>query len=95
MSVHVFAKMKVKEGTEDAVQASLRELVKASNAEAGCLSYAAYVSQQDSTVIRIKEEWADMEALQAHMSEPHFTKFGGQHANDFAEPLEVDLTQSL
>ena len=95
MSIHVFAKMKIKEGREGDVQASLRDLVAGSNAEEGCVSYQAFVSNQDPTVIRIKEEWASMEALQAHMQEPHFTSFGGNHANDFAEPLEVDVTQSL
>lgn len=95
MSIHVFAKMKIREGREEAVQAGVRDLVAGSQAEAGCVSYQAFVSNQDPTVIRVKEEWKNLDALQAHMQEPHFTSFGANHANDFAEPVEVDVTQSL
>lgn len=95
MSIHVFAKMTFKEGTEEAAHATIREMAAASSAEEGCISYVAYVSNNDPTVVRIKEEWAGMEALQAHMGQPHFTSFGEKHAGDFAGPLEVDVVQPL
>ena len=95
MSIHIFAKLQFKEGSEAAAHDTIRDLVAASNREEGCIAYAAFVSTNDPTVIRIKEEWASMEALQAHMQEPHFQELGTRHADDFAAPLEVDVTQSL
>ncbi len=95
MSVHIFVKLTIKADRAEAVQASLRELVAATQAEDGCLGYAAFASQNDPTVIRLKEEWRDMQALQAHMAAPHFQQFGEQHTPDMAEPMEADVVQSL
>lgn len=95
MSVHIFAKITVKEDRVEAVRAAMRALVTASQQEEGCLAYEAFVSQSDPTVIRVKEEYADMAAIQAHMAAPHFQKLVQDHADDFAAPLEADVLESL
>lgn len=95
MSVHIFVKLKITEGREAAVQAAMGDLIATTRAEDGCIGYDAFVSTQDPTVIRLKEEWRDMGALQAHMAAPHFQKFGSDHAGDMAEAMEADVVQEL
>jgi len=93
--LHVFAKIKVNQGQESALHAALKDLCAASRAEEGCIAYDAFVSRNDPTVVRIKECWKSGAALQEHMGMPHFLKFGGEFAEHFAEPLEVDLVEEI
>ena len=47
----------------------------ASRAEDGCDDYTFSVELNDPNVIRITEQWRDMDALAAHFASPHMAEF--------------------
>ena len=71
----IAVKWTIKEGDVDAVLESLRPLVEASRAEAGCLLYQAHRSADDPNVIFLYEQYVDETAYQAHADSEHFKKY--------------------
>ena len=51
------------------------EMMKATRAEDGCISYTFSVDLEDPGVFRIFEEWESPEALAAHFQAPHMATF--------------------
>lgn len=58
----------------DAVRAGLAELVAATRAEEGCLSYDAFESTAQPGVFVTIESWRSQEDLDAHMTTPHIAR---------------------
>jgi quinol monooxygenase YgiN len=58
----------------DAVRAGIAELVEATLAEDGCLSYEAFESTATPGVFVTVESWRSQEDLDAHMTTPHIAK---------------------
>lgn len=56
---------------------AIAELVPATLAEEGCLSYGFFTSPTDPGALRVVEEWADQAALDAHFAAPHMATFMG------------------
>jgi len=56
-------------------RAGITAMVKASNAEPGCILYAFSQDLGDPTIIRITEKWKDQAALDAHFATPHMATF--------------------
>lgn len=50
-------------------------MVKATNAEEGCLHYAFAQDISDPDLIRISERWSSQEALAAHSASAHMAEF--------------------
>jgi quinol monooxygenase YgiN len=55
--------------------ASMREMMRDSQAEAGCLCYRFTADLDIATRFHPIEEWTSEEALQAHLRTPHFATF--------------------
>ena len=51
-------------------------MARTSRAEDGCDAYDFGVDVEDAAVVRIFEQWASPEALEAHFATPHFAAFG-------------------
>ena len=58
----------------DAVRAGIAELVEATRAEDGCLSYEAFESTAQPGVYVTIESWRSQDDLDAHMTTPHIAK---------------------
>ena len=58
--------------------AALQPLVTATRAEAGNVSYGFYADPFEAGTYRIFEEWADQDAVDAHMGSDHMAAFMGQ-----------------
>jgi len=52
------------------------EMARRSRDEDGCDAYDFGIDIEDAAVVRVFEEWASSEALEAHFATPHFADFG-------------------
>jgi quinol monooxygenase YgiN len=69
--LHVVATIPAKPEAVDQVRVALLELVTATRAEEGCLSYELYESGSAAGTFVTVERWTDAAALEAHMAMPH------------------------
>lgn len=67
--------LKLAKGEFEKVREQGIAMVKATNAEAGCLHYSFAQDIADPDLIRISERWESQEALGAHMASPHMAEF--------------------
>ena len=79
----VIARYRAKEGAEDKVAASLREYTPLTQAEPGCVAFAASQSREDPRDFILYERYLDQAALDAHISSPHYKSI----ARDRIRPL--------
>lgn len=73
----IVAKIKVKEGREAEFEALAAGLVVESRAEAGCLSYDLWRSEEAHEYVFV-ERYADEAAAQAHVKSDHYRRIGRQ-----------------
>ncbi|GAB7545717.1 putative quinol monooxygenase [Cupriavidus sp. 8B] len=73
----IVAKIKVKEGREAEFEALAAGLVVESCAEAGCLSYDLWRSEEAREYVFV-ERYADEAAAQAHVKSDHYRRIGRQ-----------------
>lgn len=71
--LHVVATIPVRPDALDEGRDVLAELVAATRAEEGCLSYDGYVSSEDGVLVTI-ESWRAEADLDAHMTTPHIAR---------------------
>lgn len=67
--------LKLATGEFDKVQAQAVAMLKATNAEAGCIHYSFARDVEDPDLIRIAERWESAEALAAHGQSAHMAAF--------------------
>jgi quinol monooxygenase YgiN len=71
----VAGKVTVKsERRAEAVQAALK-MQRATQPEAGCISYRFYSDLENPDILFVFEEWESAEALEAHFQTPHMAEF--------------------
>ena len=73
--MHIFAKFHVREGMEAEAERALREVVKSSREEAGCVDIHAYRAIRDARLYYIHSVWKDAAAFELHASLPHTVLF--------------------
>ena len=85
--IHVLAIITAKPGMRDRILEAYRANVAAVRAEAGCIAYEAVVdvtgvsagfAQFGPDAFVVVEQWASMEALQAHAVAPHMKAYASQ-----------------
>jgi len=82
--IHVIATIELAEGKREAFLKRVHQLVPKVKAEKGCLEYGpaidlpsgikAQIPLRDNGVTMI-EKWADLKALEAHLSAPHMMEY--------------------
>ncbi|MGN6251348.1 MAG: putative quinol monooxygenase [Marmoricola sp.] len=72
--LQVVALIPTKPESREAIVAGLAELVAATRAEEGCISYTAYESSTQPGVFVTVETWRNQADLDAHMQTPHIAK---------------------
>lgn len=70
----ITAILKPKENMAGPLLAELNKVAEASRAEAGCLSYVLHQSIEDDTFV-LHESWKDNDALESHVSAPHYQEY--------------------
>lgn len=67
----VVGTMTVRLDAVDSVVEAMRVMMRASRAEAGCVSYALCEDVTEPGRIHVAEQWESLEALEAHYQSPH------------------------
>lgn len=75
VELFIFARFHAREGQEAAVAAALRDVIRLSRGEAGCLTIAAYRSTSDERLFYIHSRWKDEAAFEIHAEMPHTKRF--------------------
>lgn len=70
--IKIVAKMKVQEDKLELFKVTAKELVAASAAEEGNISYTLNVSRDDPLCFAIIENWLDKQAIETHNASEHF-----------------------
>jgi len=82
--VHVIAHLELQPGTLEAFLAAFREVAEVVRAEPGCIAYVPTVDADTGIAsqhrvggehVTVVEQWASVEALQAHDAAPHMQLF--------------------
>ena len=71
----IFARFHAREEKQEAVAAALRDEVKSSRAEPGCIAHNAYRSTRDPRLFFIHSRWVDEAAFERHAEMPHTVRF--------------------
>ena len=91
MLLTVIAKFQAKSGSEEQVRHTLLGMTAPFRAEAGCLNYDIYQSNEDPTVLFTYENWTGESVLDEHMETMHFKNLGETLKPHLAVPMEIDL----
>lgn len=99
--IFVVATIDLRPGTRAAFLAEFRTVVPLVRAENGCLEYgpavdvasgiAAQPPVRENTVVVI-EKWADLPALQAHLTAPHMADYRTR-VKDYVAGVRLDVLQ--
>jgi len=72
MQISVIVEENIKEGQKDAFVAHMREMIRLTKEEDGCIAYDLYESIEGTGEIVLVELWESKEALDAHLQTDHF-----------------------
>ncbi|MGI9590981.1 MAG: putative quinol monooxygenase [Myxococcota bacterium] len=72
----------------EAIPAAL-EVMEATRAESGCISYCFTAALADPGLIHVFEEWESPEALDAHFKTPHMAKFQQEMAGFGIQDMKI------
>jgi quinol monooxygenase YgiN len=85
------ARLRIAPEHRDAFVAAASEQCSRSREEPGCESYRVHADLEQPDRYVFVEEWADEDALQRHMAQPHMIAFGQALAPLLAEPPAVEF----
>ncbi len=88
----IVAKLKVKEGKEEAMKEAMKEAAeKVRINEPGNLAYIPHQSQADPTIFLFYEKYKDKEAIELHRQQDHYKQFSGKMGGILAGKPEIDF----
>ncbi len=91
----LFARLKVKLGTESEAKRAALSIVEKSRAENGCLNYDFHQAIDDETIFLWHETWENKRAIDAHANSSHFKEFSARIENITDESLQVTLSKMV
>jgi quinol monooxygenase YgiN len=91
----VFVRLHAREGEQTAVQEALREVLRPSREEPGCLSFHFFRSLRDPRLFYIHSRWADEAAFQKHAGLPHTERFLEKVDALLDQPREVTRAEII
>ena len=75
MELFIFARAHALEGREAEVERAIRDVLRETAKETGCLSIGAYRSQKDPRLFFIHSRWLSQAAFDRHVELPHTQRF--------------------
>jgi quinol monooxygenase YgiN len=90
--IYIFARFHAKEGLQQSVAATIREVLAPTRQEAGCLSIHAFGATQDPRLFYIHSHWKDEAAFDHHTQLPHTVRFAEKIQTLIDHPLDVART---
>lgn len=85
----IHAEMKVNEQAEAEFLAEVKELIHASRAEEGNISYKLHKDAEQEGMYLMVEQWRDQEAVASHNTSAHFQAFVAKAPKYLIAPLQV------
>jgi len=95
MKLFIFARFHAREGQQDAVAATLRDEIRETRAETGCLETEAYQSTRDARLFIIHSRWKDEAAFDLQAGLPHTVRFLERVQPLIDHKLDVNRTRPL
>lgn len=77
----ILATLTAKPGQEDVLREILSAVVSPSRNETGCLLYTLHESTEEPGTFVFHEKWADQEAVESHITSPHYQQYRQQSAD--------------
>jgi quinol monooxygenase YgiN len=93
--INTVAVITAKPGSADAVEAALRELAVATQAEDACILYSLQRGLENPDIFVTVEKWASKEGLDAHLASPHVTAVLASAIELLAEQPQIIATLPL
>jgi quinol monooxygenase YgiN len=94
--ITIVAKLKVKEGSEEAMKGLMKEAESKVRAnEPGNLAYQPYQSQADPTIFIFFEQYKDQEATEFHREQEHYKDFARQLGGILDGRPEIDFYNEI
>lgn len=93
--IFIFARFHAKEGLQQAVAQTIREVLVPTWQERGCLSIHAYSATQDPRLFYVHSYWKDEAAFDDHAKLPHTVRFVEKVQPLIDHPLDVTRTSRL
>ena len=90
--IFIFARFHAKDGLQDAVAATIHEVLRPTRQEPGCLSIHAYSATQDPRLFYIHSHWKDEAAFDHHARLPHTVRFVEKVQTLIDHPFDVTRT---
>lgn len=87
--ISTVAVITAKPGAGDQVEQILRDLVEASHAESGCVSYTLHRGLQDRDVFVTVEKWDSPDSLDAHLASAHVGEAVAASSALLGAPLQI------
>jgi len=89
-TVHVIARVRAKEGKEEALKAVLTDLIAPSRREIACLKYDLLQSTTDVRSFCFAERWDNEQGLEEHAASAHVKKAGERLADLVESPPDIE-----
>jgi len=95
MEQYVFVRLYARLSEEQAVEDALREVMRPSREEKGCLSFHWFRSMRDARLFFIHSRWVDEAAFQKQADFEHTERFLKKVDPLLEQPREVTRTQRI
>jgi quinol monooxygenase YgiN len=95
MTTTIFANLEAKPEAVSQVELALRKMVPASRAEAGCVRYQLFRSEDKASTFNLLETYADDDALAAHHGSAHFAELVASLADKLVGDIQIERLASL
>lgn len=92
MELYAFVRLHVGTERESEFEETLREVLRASRGEAGCLEIHGYRSIRDGRLFYIHSKWKDEGSFEVHAKMAHTVNFLKKVEALIDQPLEVTRT---
>lgn len=91
--IAVYAIAHVKADKKQEFESIVKDLIKASSTDKGCVSYHCGSVQDKENTYTFIEQWQTMQDLQAHMKQPHFVNAVAKLKELTTEALDVNIVE--
>lgn len=95
MATTILATVTAKPECTADVKIALRNMIPATRAEAGCISYQLFSSEEKTGVFYLAETYADDAALVFHHQSAHFTDLVTSLANKLLGDIQIERVTEL
>jgi quinol monooxygenase YgiN len=93
--ITIVARIRAREGKEEAVKQELLKLVGPTRSEEGCINYDLHQAVDDPSLFVFYENWASQEAINGHLKSPHIGAVLARADELLAEPPEIKAYEMI